>query len=369
MLSTLIHAQWSVNGNNVETDKNIKLINTGGYFFSITNNNNAAEPTKMFVSGNAYTRGLQIGRDDGNHPIVLTGKVGIGISTSLTSKFNVFGQDADFYSGTLENRLRMGRDVNQNFTFHVSDNHGFIDYHQDEDENGDHVLWIRNLADGTSSNNDIRFQTDGTDRITIKSNGNVGINDVTPSFMLDVNGTGRFTDNLQINNAKYIYMGSVNDRIKAESGNIGIYPNQNIYLGAVTGGQEIRHVTVFENGQVAIGSSSTGTHKLAVEGSIGAREVKVEASGWSDFVFEADYELLTLEELEQHIQEKGHLPEIPNEAEVIENGINLGEMNAKLLQKIEELTLYLIEQNKELKEAKAEIHELRSEVATLKNEY
>ncbi len=63
-------------------------------------------------------------------------------------------------------------------------------------------------------------------------------------------------------------------------------------------------------------------------------------TGRSDFVFENDYELRTLEEVEQHINEKGRLPEIPSETEVTENGINLGEMNAKLLQKIEELTLY-----------------------------
>lgn len=81
---------------------------------------------------------------------------------------------------------------------------------------------------------------------------------------------------------------------------------------------------------------------------------------WSDFVFENDYDLPTLEEVEEHIAENGHLPEIPSEAEVTENGINLGEMDAKLLQKIEELTLYLIEQNKEIKELKKEISDMKS---------
>lgn len=121
-------------------------------------------------------------------------------------------------------------------------------------------------------------------------------------------------------------------------------------------------------GSVGIGTTATGSHKLAVEGSIGAREIKVEASGWSDFVFENNYELRTLEEVEEHIAEKGHLPEIPSEAEVTENGINLGEMNAKLLQKIEELTLYLIEQNKENQEQRKLIEELQKEVSALKTE-
>lgn len=134
---------------------------------------------------------------------------------------------------------------------------------------------------------------------------------------------------------------------------------------------------MFINGDkrsVGINTEDTGNHELAVEGSIGAREIKVEASGWSDFVFEKDYELRTLEDVEDHINEKGHLPEIPSEAEVTKNGINLGEMDAKLLQKIEELTLYLIEQNKELKsqqdqnQAQQElIEQLQKEVSTLKN--
>lgn len=120
------------------------------------------------------------------------------------------------------------------------------------------------------------------------------------------------------------------------------------------------------NGQTGIGTTSMGTHQLAVEGTIGAREIKVEASGWSDFVFENGYDLRTLEEVEGHINENGHLPEIPSEAEVTENGINLGEMNAKLLQKIEELTLYMIDMNKQMKTQAAEIENLKSENSELK---
>jgi len=75
-------------------------------------------------------------------------------------------------------------------------------------------------------------------------------------------------------------------------------------------------------------------------------------SGWSDFVFKKEYDLPTLAEVEKYIAQEGHLENIPNEEEVLKNGINLGEMNAKLLQKIEELTLYIIEQNKKTEELK-----------------
>jgi len=68
-----------------------------------------------------------------------------------------------------------------------------------------------------------------------------------------------------------------------------------------------------------------------------------------------------LEEVENFILENNHLPEIPSEVEVTGNGINLGEMNAKLLQKIEELTLYLIEQNKEIEELKEKVNRLENE--------
>lgn len=112
------------------------------------------------------------------------------------------------------------------------------------------------------------------------------------------------------------------------------------------------------NGSLGIGTTTTGVHKLAVEGSIASREVKVMATGWADFVFKKDYDLPTLQEVEKQIVEKGHLENIPNEEEVLKNGINLGEMNAKLLQKIEELTLYVIEQNKQIIDLKQRLNKV-----------
>ncbi|MFH6966173.1 hypothetical protein [Flavobacterium sp. FlaQc-28] len=100
-------------------------------------------------------------------------------------------------------------------------------------------------------------------------------------------------------------------------------------------------------GNVGIGVKSP-TNKLDVNGAIHSKEVKVDMNGWSDFVFKKEYNLPTLEQVEKHITEKGHLENIPSEKEVLKDGINLGEMNAKLLQKIEEMTLYMIEMNKKI---------------------
>ena len=90
----------------------------------------------------------------------------------------------------------------------------------------------------------------------------------------------------------------------------------------------------------------------------------VTISGWSDFVFDDDYELTSLKELERHIEANRHLPSIPSEKEVKADGLSLGDMQAKLLQKVEELTLYLIEQNKKLAELERENLMVKQQLAS-----
>lgn len=127
---------------------------------------------------------------------------------------------------------------------------------------------------------------------------------------------------------------------------------------------------ISETGDICIGtlstSDSTGPYKLSVNGKVRANEVKV-YTGWADFVFEKDYNLPTLEEVENHINTKGHLKDIPNAKEVEENGIYLGEMNSKLLQKIEELTLYTIQQEKRINSLENRKNKLEEENKELKS--
>lgn len=103
------------------------------------------------------------------------------------------------------------------------------------------------------------------------------------------------------------------------------------------------------NGNIGIGTTDPGSYKLAVAGTLAARRVKVTQEAWADFVFQPDYKLPSLSEVEKYIKKEQHLPEIPSAAEVQKEGLDLGEMNKKLLQKVEELTLYLIDQQKQLK--------------------
>jgi hypothetical protein len=101
----------------------------------------------------------------------------------------------------------------------------------------------------------------------------------------------------------------------------------------------------FEKGNVGIGTTNP-TSLLTVAGNINSREVKVTVDAGADFVFEKDYNLPSLESVDKFIKENKHLPEIASAKEMQKDGINLSEMNIKLLQKIEELTLYTIEQQK-----------------------
>lgn len=116
-------------------------------------------------------------------------------------------------------------------------------------------------------------------------------------------------------------------------------------------------IKVLQNGKVNIGTTTltAGAHtdyKLSVDGKIVSKKVVVTLDNWADNVFDADYELKTLAEVEAFIAKEKHLPEIPSEAEVMENGVELGEINMLLLKKVEELTLYMIEMQKEIDDLK-----------------
>jgi hypothetical protein len=147
---------------------------------------------------------------------------------------------------------------------------------------------------------------------------------------------------------------------------------RDLHIGAANIGSKI----IFENGRTGttIGSSmviasnrnvgigvDNPTYKLTVNGAIGARSVKVTQDTWADYVFHSDYILPKLPAVEQFIKENKHLPGIPSEKEVIEKGIDLGEINKLYLQKIEELTLYIIDLQKQMDVLKSNTEKLMKE--------
>jgi hypothetical protein len=173
------------------------------------------------------------------------------------------------------------------------------------------------------SANTIAFSTGGQERVRISSSGNVGIGIENPTKKLEVAGDINLTGNIFINNQPI-----------------------NIQNPWTINGDQIHYA-----GQVAIGATSPGEYKLAVKGHIRAEEVVVQLMDrWPDYVFEADYPLMQLDELQSFISENNHLPDVPNAEQVAQQGISLGEMNALLLKKVEELTLYILKQDKRLSE-------------------
>ncbi|AUP77564.1 hypothetical protein [Flavivirga eckloniae] len=255
-----IQAQWTENGTSIETQKNLKITNPEGRFFSIDNNSSSIEPVKFYLSGNNYTRGLQLGRDDENHSIFIKGELKAYKEIKAYNDIRAF--------------------KNMMFT-NPEDRHFSIE-------------------NSNSATEPVKFYLSG-----------------------------------------YNY-------------------DRGLQLGRDDGNHKI-----ILNGKVGIGTSNPSGWKLAVNGQIRAKEIKVE-TGWSDFVFYDDYKLPTLQDVENHIKEKGHLRDIPSAKEVQENGIFLGEMDSKLLQKIEELTLYTISQEKKLKSQDLKIERLEKENESLK---
>lgn len=168
----------------------------------------------------------------------------------------------------------------------------------------------------------------------VADTGNVGIGTTIPVVKLSV-----FSP---IENGAAISMQSgTNSRFYIQQG------GTLLKIGGITNGAD-GVINIKSTGNVGIGTAEPGTHKLSVEGTIAARKVKVTSlSNWADYVFHPDYKLPPLKEVEKFIKRYSHLPEIPSEKEVMENGLDLSEINKKLLQKVEELTLYLIELEKE----------------------
>ncbi|HNP32784.1 MAG TPA: DUF4402 domain-containing protein, partial [Flavobacterium sp.] len=127
------------------------------------------------------------------------------------------------------------------------------------------------------------------------------------------------------------------------------------------------------NGRIYIGATAsypttTGNYKLFVEGGILTEKVKValrSTANWADYVFEKNYNLMPLKNLEEYIVANKHLPGIDSAGDLSKNGLDLAEMQAKHMAKIEELTLYIIEQNKLLEQNRKDIEELKLQVKKL----
>lgn len=307
---------------------------------------------------------------NGSNTYFSGGNVGIGIS-SPTKTFDVRGDIINgqisstiYGDNTIEGRgavLRLKSYGNAITSF----NQWTLYSHT---TNGN--LYFRSESESSSA----------VDHVTFQSNGKVGIGTGAPGMALDVEENANGNTGIEVTNTNsgnlarsaislgngssghstYLLSTSANYTGISTWQNSGVLGTDSqklngLVLRSATGGIRfqpggIADKIVFEdNGYVGIGTTSPD-EKLTVAGNIHAQEVKVTigAGTGPDYVFEPDYNLPTLESIETFIKSEKHLPEIPSAYEMEENGVQLGEMNMLLLKKIEELTLYVIEQNKRI---------------------
>jgi len=182
----------------------------------------------------------------------------------------------------------------------------------------------------------------------------------------DVRITNGYASWLRFDENGSIILGTAGDGKKDENfvtkGRIVLDADGNVGIGANPNSTKKLYVAgdTYLNGNVGIGTSTPGIYKLKVTGKINCTEVVVtgdtkgegDDDEWPDYVFSEEYNLMSLDEVASYIQENKRLPEIPSAAEVAENGVNLLEINMLLLKKVEELTLYILQQQKEIDELK-----------------
>ena len=183
------------------------------------------------------------------------------------------------------------------------------------------------------------------ERMRIADNGNVGIGTTNPFYTLDVVGSAK---------ASYIEINSgIEDGGRLVLRSEG-HPDWRIRnfngLGFFPGEGQPTSLWLDNSGSVGVGVMDTKGHKFAVNGSAIFTKVVVKVYPWSDYVFHANYRLRPLSEVEEYIKQYHHLPEVPSAEEVEKNGLDVGDNQATLLKKIEELTLYAIQQNKKIEE-------------------
>ncbi|MHA3786722.1 hypothetical protein ACX0HA_00825 [Flavobacterium hauense] len=234
---------------------------------------------------------------------------------------------------------------------------------------------------------------------TFPTTGKAGVNTVTPAYSLDVISpvglatTGnpytltfvgdrqlalRPNPSLDSGLLTQIYSyGTISTRLQSLVSNqklgfidFNARATTNTTVAAITigsAGSELMRIN--QDGKVRIGAGASDIktpngYKLFVEQGILTEKVKVSlatTTDWADYVFASDYKLMPLEDVEKFTKENKHLPNVPSAAEMVNNGLDVAKMDAKLMEKVEELTLYLIEQNKQIELLKAEINALKEQ--------
>ncbi len=391
--SPIQSSPWNLNGNNIfYSSGNIGIgTNTPNYALDIAGTLNA---TTILLNGTPLegspspwvTSGDDISYTTGEVSVTSLNATNISLDGTnlVSSPWTITGSDLSYTTGDIDVATLNATDIILNGTpLENNESPWTLTGNDLSYTTGDVDVATLNateiLLNGTPlENNESPWTTSGDD--LIYTTGNIGIGTPTPDYALDVAGTINATNFLV--NGSPLATGSSpwsengNDTFY-NSGNVGIGTNTPEYALDVSGTINAANILIndaplpsspwtlsgnnvsYTSGNVGIGTSNTQGYMFAVAGNMVAEAVKVELEGnWPDFVFEKDYDLQSLKEIEAYINKNRHLPNVPSAEEIKNNGINLGEMDATLLQKIEELTLHSIQQQKEIDSLKEINHKL-----------
>jgi len=340
---------------------------------------------QLYGKNSATTNGIILGRgnDDYNqitHIYTLGGGDGFVIENRDLARVLSSGVDV-FFRNTGSNGTRTNMTI-QGATGNVGigttspgaklDVYGLLNvtrsdeghYLQFGSEGGVGKISARNPTSAGYATLNISQWNNTTERVVaaIDANGNVGIGTTSPGSKLDVNG------NANIDGAVYAHSSETNT-IAPSGGSIsfhGAYSSIRVgtdhswNIDVYNSGSPLNAFKVAQNGNVGIGTTTSLSEKLSVNGNISTKKLIVTQTGWSDYVFNKDYKLRTLQSLEAYINQNKHLPEVPTSKEVEAKGISVGDNQALLLKKIEELTLYVINLQKQITNQAKEIHQLKN---------
>jgi uncharacterized protein YaiE (UPF0345 family) len=316
----------------------LKLVETSASAFSRIHFTNPTGSSEWHIKG----RNTTLNTDDRlNFEHTLSGNILTLAGDGSTG--GVVGINTEGYSGVPKATLDIRGESFTNFpNLLLYDKLGGYSRLQFQNSSGPSHWLIAGLNGTVNSNERLNFynSTSG-DALSITGDGKIGIGTTTPEEKLTVvtgtNSNGITHSDGTIKLTTYVG-GATNG---AYFGTLTNHP-----LSFYTNNSPAQ-MTLLQNGNVGIGTTNPGTFKLAVNGSIRAKEIRVN-TGWADYVFEDGYVLKPLSEIEKYIKANKHLPDIPAAAELQKDGVDISAMQTKMMAKIEELTLHLIEANKKI---------------------